>query len=124
MAPSGAHAFAMFRINHAERAVPQRDLTAAGGFINFNFYVIVGGIRHKHWAAQFQQAWRLDDLYKAPEVSDAVAAVAIPAAARFGFYLQFQRFPIGPRVFLPEPFKHGGKYLFGGRFDVDALFNV
>ena len=67
---------------------------------------------------------RLNHLDKTPEVSYAIAAVAIPAATGFGFYLQVQRFAIGPGVFLSEPFQHGGKYLFRGRVDVDLLLNV
>src|SRR5882672_6524791 len=59
--PALANAFAVFRVDHAERTVPQRHFGASRYLLDLNFQMVVCRIRHKHRAAQFEQGRRLDD---------------------------------------------------------------
>jgi hypothetical protein len=74
--------------------------------------------------AQFKERRRLDHLHEPPQVADAVATVAIPAAAGFGFEQHLQRLAVGPGVAFSEAMQNCRKRLFWRGFDVDVLLKV
>src|SRR5712692_4153913 len=88
--PSSPHTFSVLRIDHPYRPMPQGDSTASGNRFDLDLDMIVSRIRHEHWAAQFQQAWRLDDLHEPPKVSDSLSSIPVPPPARFRLKQQLQ----------------------------------
>src|SRR5229473_5235850 len=81
--PSGPHTFSVLRVDHPNRPMPQGNPAASGNRFDLDFHMIVGRIGHEHRPAQFQQAWRLDDLHEPPKVSDYLSSIPVPPPARF-----------------------------------------
>src|SRR6266481_2787533 len=122
--PPRPHTLSVLRIDHAYRPMPQRDSAAPRNRFDFDFHMIVGRIRHEHRAAQFKQAWRLDDLHEPPKVSHSLSSVPIPPPARFRFEQQLHGLAIGPGVAFPEAVEDGRESLLRRGLDVYVLLNV
>ena len=106
-----AHRLSVLRIDHPNRPMPQGDPAASGTRFNLDFHMIVGRIRHEHRAAQFQQAWRLNDLHEPPKVSDSLSSIPVPPPAWFRLQQQLQGLAIRPGVAFPEAVEEGRKCL-------------
>src|SRR5215469_6202831 len=122
--PSCANALAMFRIDHANRAMTKRDLAASRGLLDFYLQMIRGRIGHEHRPTEFQQLWRLDHLYETPEMPDSISAIAIPASADLGFEFHLQRHSVRPSVAFAKAMKHCSKHLLWRCLDVNVLLNI
>src|SRR3954468_14275922 len=96
--PTLGDALLVLGVEHAERAMTQRDLRAGARLLHFHLDVVDGGIRHEQRARKFEQLVRLDRLDDPPEMVNAVAAVAIPAAPRVGLEVELHRDAVGARV--------------------------
>src|SRR4029077_4700235 len=122
--PSGPPAFSVLRVDHPNRSMPQGDSTASGNQFDLDLHMIVGRIGHEHRTAQFQQAWRLDDLHEPPKVSDSLSSIPVPPPARFRLQQQLQGLAIGPGVALPKAVEKGRECLLRRGFNVYVLLNV
>jgi hypothetical protein len=114
----------VLRIDHPYRPMPQGNSAASRNRFNLDFHMIVGWIRHEHRAAQFQEAWRLDDLHEPPKVSDSLSSIPIPPPAWFRLKQQLQGLAIGPGVAFPEAVEDGRERLLRRGLDVYVLLNV
>jgi hypothetical protein len=104
--------------------MPEGNSAASRDRLDLDFHVVGRWIRHEHRAAQFQKGWRLDYLHEAPQVSDPVASIAVPAPARLWLEQQLHGLAIRPGVTLSKTVQDGGECLFRSGLDVNVLLNV
>ena len=97
---------------------------SAGPLFELHFDMVQRRVGHEHGAAQFQQHRRLDHLHVSPQVADAVAAIAEPAAARPLLQRHLHRFALRVGEAFAQPVQHAAEDVSDVRLDVDALCRV
>src|SRR5262245_55809823 len=124
VAPALAYSFAVLGIDHAATAVTESDFLTFSRRLDLDFHLVGRGIGHEHRPAQCEQRGMFDHLHKSPQVSDTVAAVAVPAPAGFRFQVQLQRLAVRRGIAFSEAMQHRLEHLVGSGLDVYVLFNV
>jgi len=122
--PPSANALAVLRVDHTQGTMADANPATSGQGFDLDLHVIVGWIRHEHWATQFQQGGSFDYLYEPPQVSDPVAAIPVPPATWFWLKEQLQRFAIRSGIALSEAMQDRREGLFRRGFEIYVLLNI
>src|SRR6266849_194963 len=123
-APTGRHSFSVILLNQSKRRVMELDQRSTVGLAQAVLYIRDHRIGHEQRPADFEQRRPLDGLHVSPEMTVAIAQIAVPPSPWPRLNLHGHRGAFHDFIVRSQLFEQCSEGHIQGRTDMDFLSNV